>query len=908
MTDFCVRTFGILFILCNLAVTINSQTTVVVSPTSAPTGSSIANDPAYENINTTPVNGGDSAEELSSGNCTLEYPPEAVEQFKELLDKIEEAIFVYFKLNFSVEFESDMAYLSENATDVIDPLTWIWSKGGRGELLLSSPFDFIHLSFGTLKPGVYTMDLELQASSRCLSDGVSDADKLDSLATTLLELTAKAADELDKEPIACRDLEEEEDEDEATSVCLEKQLGPDQFDVVGVYAFPSVSYTILQGSTVFECWTATEGKAPRSNAVTTQSWLHWLLAGGILLALFSPLALNFFIRKHPPFKDRRNLNERFMLVTDPIPAGFKYAFFHWKEDIPWFHFVRWVVIILFFGFIQYVPLVVTFATDSDGLSKRIAAVYRVGLIDQTTDTALHVIINLFYFIISFILLGIYVSPKGHKFLIPFLRERDLQDEDEDEQQVGEEDQEKQDQDGNDNNGNVDAEKGGKSDENSQKHDKDDNNEEPNLAYKHFVILETPEELWTPDTILPNARAFLFIMLYRVKMAFDPCLWQFCVDWLWRTITSCCGAPSSGRPVLCAILFAIVFPFYLIFFVFLLCFNSLPLFYCLTRAFQTISNEVRPSEILFLVSVLIIAVAWFCKFVGIFTYIAELLGYTFVGFVANAEIVGPICLVVVVFIGYFVSAVTDFYDIYCKLFREVVEAAEEVDKEIQEMVKDGDNTDSGITADTLKEGVLYRKKLKPAKSFAWEKDNKDDKKNKKADKKKKKGNDEQIEMTVASSESATSGTVDIPPSPTPSSELLSTEDQEVLRLVSKPGFGSLVTYNKKGTPAIESKLFWMAVEKYCPLRGKAAAAVVQLSTLAVVIALGMTILSIVDGFRDLPATVEFFGSVIVAGVIPIFLVAMRSPEAQECYDEAIKRQLRVDVRSYALFGQFESMAL
>ena len=842
------------------------------------------------------------------GNCTIQYPEDAIEEFKELLDKPEEAIFVYFKLNFTTGFDSDMAYLSDNTTDVIDPLTWVWSKGGRGELLLGSPFDFVHLSLGTLSPGVYSMGLELTADKSCFSNNTSDVDKMRAIAESLLDLTKQADASLDNELIACRDIEEQDDEEEIASVCIEKQLGPDQFNVIGVYAFPSVSYTILQGSTVYECWTLAGLRRPKSIPVTTQSWLHWLLGGGIVLALFSPLALDFFIRKHPPIVDRIGTNERLMLVTDPIPVGFKYVFFFWRESVPGFHFFRWVIIISLFGFLQYIPLLVAFCVDSDGLAKRMAAVHRVGLINLTKDFVIHVAINLLYFVFALVLLGLYVSTDGHKFLVRFLlRERDPPTVNEDEMEGDEEEEDApaERETGGDTNGNVDVENGGPHAPKSSKLQ----------IFKHIGIF-TPDEkykLWTPDTLLPNARAFLFIMAYRMKMMFDPNLWRYCVMGLWETITSICGAPDPDSEdiegnsrcnlhrIIHGLLFALIFPFHLILFVFLLCFNSVPLLYCLLRILQTVSKEVRISELAFFFGLIWVAVAWLCKFIGIFTYLAEMIGYTFVGLVANAEIVGPFCIVVLVFVGYFVNMATDFYDIYCKLFREVVEAAEEVDGEFEKLLRDHKDFKGGMTAKKL-EGVLYRKTMKPARSISWVKDSKGA------------VAEERIEMISAPVESAC-----LPPSPIDTNslaesadqantKLLSEEEQETLRLISREGFGSIVSYTKKGTPAIESKLFWLIVEKYCPVRGQAGAALVQLLLLAVVIALGMTILTIVDGFRDLPATVELFGSVIVAGVVPIFLVAMRSPESQGCYDDAAKRQLTVDVRYYALYGELKSMAV
>ena len=57
------------------------------------------------------------------------------------------------------------------------------------------------------------------------------------------------------------------------------------------------------------------------------------------------------------------------------------------------------------------------------------------------------------------------------------------------------------------------------------------------------------------------------------------------------------------------------------------------------------------------------------------YVSEVLVYTFMGTVINADKVGPIMIAILILAKYVVDAVTGFYDGYCTLLSDVMKEAE-----------------------------------------------------------------------------------------------------------------------------------------------------------------------------------------------------------------------------------------
>ena len=229
------------------------------------------------------------------------FQPE--KEFKRLVK--EGAIFVYLNLDFvNVDFDDPSAYL-EDIGDIIDPLTWVWSKGGRGKLLLGAPFDFKIMSLATLKPGVFSLTVKINASSVCNEPNSTDEDTLEEIKGLLQDMTKGEND--------TRQAEVGDDGEEI--ICLEKQL---DYGMDNIFYFAS-PLRLMEETSAYDCW---QRGGDQVRVVRTKFWLTWIRVFGLILALFAPMAVRFFLQKNPPERDKNGV-ERLRLVSD-LPIGPKY--------------------------------------------------------------------------------------------------------------------------------------------------------------------------------------------------------------------------------------------------------------------------------------------------------------------------------------------------------------------------------------------------------------------------------------------------------------------------------------------------------------------------------------------------------------------------------------------------------
>ncbi|XP_071840368.1 uncharacterized protein [Apostichopus japonicus] len=118
------------------------------------------------------------------------------------------------------------------------------------------------------------------------------------------------------------------------------------------------------------------------------------------------------------------------------------------------------------------------------------------------------------------------------------------------------------------------------------------------------------------------------------------------------------------------------------------------------------------------------------------------------------------------------------------------------------------------------------------------------------------------------------------------------------------FNKLVFSNDQGVPFIKVDLFERVIKKYQPIKTEIFKILAQFFFIGLFVLLGLSIIKTIDGFSDIPATVEFFATVIVAGVLPVLVLVLRSPGKTECLDDSKWRQLETDLDCYVIDGKFE----
>ncbi|XP_033632714.1 uncharacterized protein LOC117294428 [Asterias rubens] len=754
-----------------------------------------------------------------------------IQQFNKLVED-DGAIFIYMKLDFVDEdFGGTFSAYLDAIGNIIDPLTWVWAKGGRGKLLLASPFDFNHLSLTTLGQGVHSLNIKVEGSDGCFAGtNRTDGEKLLMIAVFLQDVIKTR-----HEDNGDADSDEGTVDDEL--ICLEKQLGKKDITLAGLFNLPGGSYSTMQLSTAYDCWS--NGEANKSKRVYKESWLNWILAGGIVLAMFSPIAMSFFIQKNPPETDEHGL-ERISLVSD-LPLGLKYVTCFWAKNNKCVSTTRWTLFLLLFIVIQYIPVLISFLTDTDGFIKRSFALYNTGPQNGLLSVIWHLLINVIFLMAAVILIERFFRDGA--FLEPLLRERAKTPDGEDEP-IGR----------------------SNSDDGTARVNEDESND----IYKHMVIVEAPMELWAPSTSLDDSQAFFYYMRWRARMGVDMKAWKFVIyGWLWGMITEHVGAPPDNpRTVLCAVIFTIAFPFYIPFALIFFAFNTLPLMYCMTRCLQTlISDHVNCTEMMFSLLIAVASIAWFFKFIATFVYIAELIGYSFMGFVVNADVVGPTVLVIVIIAGYIVRAITEFYDGYCVLFSKVIAVAEAHDDAVEKKRAAG----GPELVVSRRRGAAARNRMARQTQSSTEQ------------------RQSSIEMEPMDEERDNGAATTHPP---PGDEA---------------AYTPLVSFNAKSIPTLQLNFFWLIVEKYRPIRVQVASTFLQLLVIILCIGFGMSILAIADSLSNLSTTVELFASVIIAGVVPTVLLALKSPASQDCYDQAKERQIKADVTHFAQTGHLKSSA-
>ncbi|XP_071510115.1 uncharacterized protein [Diadema antillarum] len=411
-------------------------------------------------------------------------------------------------------------------------------------------------------------------------------------------------------------------------VCFERQLTSDKFYLIGVYGIPLCTYYVFQGSTAYDCWFGSDQFDSEPIRVRKHGWLRVIFSFGIFLAFFSPLAASFFIRKNPPVTINGELG-LYMSLNSDLPLGLKHLLCFSFQDCRLIAAARWFIFVAAFMFIPFIPSIISDAVLGDSFSQRTAVAYQL-LLDKGLVRFWIIFSNLI-----FVVMAIFFHF-GFNYVSTYLEV-----------------------------------------------------EEVNRVYFSYMF-EMPENICVPlETGSHHLSIFISTMWYRTQMAINPAVWIFSIREILKDLFGRCG----GRGRVNAFFFIIfVLPFVPVAFLMLLALNSVPLVYiphwCVAKCIYKLKMEKLAEIILGVISIslhvllsvvgLIVVVF---VFVAVFVYVAEVLGYTFIGFVLNANYYGPFLIVGLTFAGYVIKEVTTFYNTYRIFLKRVVEAAERVDSQL-----------------------------------------------------------------------------------------------------------------------------------------------------------------------------------------------------------------------------------
>ncbi|XP_072163217.1 uncharacterized protein [Diadema setosum] len=674
-----------------------------------------------------------------------------------------------------------------NSSYVVDPLTWVLAVDGKGKLLLTYPFDFEQLSLGTLSYGVFHMNLTVAVPHNGCFQKGDDGIKRQIVALLVSELVQSVND--------IRMNAEKE-----SLVCFERQLTSEEFDLTGVYAIPLCTYYVFQGSTAYDCWlTNSDHFDSEPMRVRKHGWLGAILAVGFLLAFFSPLAASFFIRKNPPVMIN---GEQYVGLNSDLPLGLKHLLCFSLQDYSLIVVVRLMVYVSAFMLIPFLPFIISHAIRRDLFTQRSAVAYELLLSKNLVPFYFIIILNVIFLaiIVLFFALYLYDNKLISNYLVVEMADR-----------------------------------------------------------RYFGFWKNmPENIWVPEKHGETLYIFMFTLLYRTQMAINPAVWIFFFYPVGTYIHSVFGGRGSDRMknacrnIFTCLAILIVFPFAFLRVLFLLLLNSVPMLYILLfLSSKTLSNQVRASEITSALFILFLSFAIVFIFVAAFVYVAEVIGYTFIGFVLNSASAGPFFVAALTVTGYVIKATTTFYDKYCILLMRVMEAAKRVDSELaSKQSQREESSGEETTWEQSKENYRYVRTVRR---------NRRNKKN--------------VKVTLRGYKCR------------PQESIMEARDTILLKY-------------KQHISVIPLRLFEDVVAKYQPMYLEVGSILLKLLVMVLVMTFGISTLVFIDGINDLPAVVEFFATAIVAGVIPTLTLILKSPAREENEGTANAEVLEAFLKDYA----------
>ena len=223
-----------------------------------------------------------------------------VEAFHDALTR--QSIFIYIHLHFD---EPTKVY--ENLTAIVDDHALVWALEGKGFALLTYPYDFVHLSLGTLGPGISHVNVSVTLPDNGCFQRYHDKDRFVILAVLIRNITNDANSTLSND---FRDMYL----GKTYKICSEEKNPFEPF--YGNY---------LVYNTVYYCVTFTIGGIIKIDVIEKHSWPIRIYNLLTVLALIIPLIISYFSQKNPP-KEIRGI--KFLAIDTNLPVGVEYLLFY----------------------------------------------------------------------------------------------------------------------------------------------------------------------------------------------------------------------------------------------------------------------------------------------------------------------------------------------------------------------------------------------------------------------------------------------------------------------------------------------------------------------------------------------------------------------------------------------------
>ena len=342
-------------------------------------------------------------------NCELSIYNETFDYILNTIDQGKPIVHLNLKFDNETKFHPDTAYL-DRFTHYIDPLTWTWAIGHRGDALLGFPAIFVPMSVYTLSIDVIDMPVSISTDNCPHFLNFTDGQKQIHIATLLINNLEAAYSVID-EPGTRTDFK----------VCQEIAHNPHPFkasDTTWLAIVFNIYFVVY--NTRHECWVMPpdQNGALLTSIYSSPAWLLYptIILGIVGAVLFPLFVVEILKRSYSAFRVKVALkiksteigneldqsretgngqhhskqngnNEEEIVFYDEntnIPIGLKYVLFHWKSQLQgcykFFVAVRVFAFTMIVFFSIYPEYAIFFLDDTFNLRKQ--TYFRTGFLHK----------------------------------------------------------------------------------------------------------------------------------------------------------------------------------------------------------------------------------------------------------------------------------------------------------------------------------------------------------------------------------------------------------------------------------------------------------------------------------------------------------------------------------------------
>ena len=212
-------------------------------------------------------------------DCQLSIYNETFDKMLNFITKVTPIVHLHLRFDNMTQFYSKTSYLG-TSTHYIDPLTWTWASGDRGNALLGFPAIFVPMSIWTLSPDVSEMPFLISTEFCPLFLNFTDEQKQTVVATLLLDVLQASYYAIEEPPVRSD-----------FKVCQEIAHNPFNLgDTTWLAVFFNLYF--VEYNTKQECWikpNIEDGTLFRRMYVSPVWLLYPMIILGIAVAILFPL-------------------------------------------------------------------------------------------------------------------------------------------------------------------------------------------------------------------------------------------------------------------------------------------------------------------------------------------------------------------------------------------------------------------------------------------------------------------------------------------------------------------------------------------------------------------------------------------------------------------------------------------